>query len=227
MFKFFSRLGTILVVSAIAASPAFADRATELGDKMLAMLGGAEVWQEAVAVHNTAINHHPQARLPYIQEYWYFTGMPRHVVKINNHDMQRMRSYTQAGGWSLVEGDVRDFSEERLAQEIISWHRSFYRKIVLLATESADLTLSLGAGGSVEFHDSDQFIGWIEISDDGTPRRHGGSENRRIYTEFAELISFGEINWPSGGRDETGWRFQMLSIELLEEEPALSTEPPD
>ena len=39
-------------------------------------------------------------------------------------------------------------------------------------------------------------------------------------------MSFGDISWPASGKDETGWRFEILSLELLEQEPKLPTEPP-
>ena len=226
MAEFLKRTCTLLSIAALFIPIADADEAGQLGDRLLGALGGADAWREAAAVHNTAVNHHPQARLPYIQEYWYFTETPRHVVKINNHDMQRMRSYTQTGGWSLVEGEVRPFSDERLANELSSWNRSLYRKLYLLASDSPDLSLSLGDDGSLEFYESGQFAGWITIASDGAPLRHGGSRDRNVYTDFDELVTFGQVRWPSAGQDETGWRFEMLSIELLEEEPEISTEPP-
>ena len=184
MITYIKRAVPLVLTGLLLMSVAQANPAQDLAEKMLAALGGAEAWRDAAVVHPTAVNHHPQARLPYIQEYWYFTKAPRHVVKINNHDMQRMRSYTEAGGWSIVEGDVRPFSEERLSREILSWQQSIWHKMSLLAKGSADLRLTMADDGSVEFYESGQFIGWIEIGEDGAPRRHGGIEDRSIYTEF-------------------------------------------
>ena len=102
---------------------AFADEASELGDKLLSAMGGADAWKDTKTVHSLAVNHHPQARLPYIQEYWYFTAAPRHVVKINNHDMQRMRSYTEAlegeAIWSAYDILLRAANLPNFARHII------------------------------------------------------------------------------------------------------------
>ncbi len=215
-----------LIMLALVANTAAGSEPAKLGEKLLAALGGEAAWKNVQAVHNTAINHHPQARLPYIQEYWYFTGSPKHIVKINNHDMNRMRAYTEQGGWSMLRGEVNDFSAERHANELMSWRRSLYRKVFLLANRSPDLRLAIGADGSLEFYDAEQFIGWMMINEGGTPTRHGGTESRDIYTEFDELAQFGNIYWPMAGKDESGWRFEMLSIEALDDEPGISTEPP-
>ncbi len=211
---------TLVVNTAAGSEPA------ELGEKLLNALGGEAAWKDVRAVHNTAVNHHPQARLPYIQEYWYFTGAPKHVVKINNHDMNRMRAYTEDGGWSMLRGEVNPFSAKRHTNELMSWRRSLYRKIFLLANRSPDLRLAMGSDGSLEFYDNELFIGWMKINENGSPTRHGGTESRDIYTDFEELAQFGNIFWPMGGKDESGWRFEMLSIEALDEEPDISTEPP-
>lgn len=224
MSSFRSLLCTLLLMGGVPVQAA--ETAEEIADKLLNAMGGAEAWRNVRTVHNTAVNHHPQARLPYIQEYWYFTEEPKHIVRINNHDMQRKRAYTTHGGWSLVEGELTPFSDERLQNEIQSWSRSLYRKFYLLANDAKRLEVSLGEGGRLEFRDNGAFIGWMIVDENGAPTRHGGTPAADIYTEFEELAQFGDVSWPKGGSDEIGWRFEMLSLKALNEEPALSTEPP-
>ena len=203
-----------------------AETANQMGKRLLAAMGGAEAWKDVQVVHNTAVNHHPQARLPYIQEYWYFTQMPKHVVKINNHDMNRMRAYTEEGGWSYYQGQAHPFSEERLENEIQSWHRSLYRKFYLMATQSPELRLEIGIENRLEFFDGEQFIGWMIVGDDGAPTRHGGTSTMDAYTNFSALTKFDEVFWPSNGQDDSGWRFEMLNFQVLKQAPDISMEPP-
>ncbi|MEM7020758.1 MAG: hypothetical protein AAF512_25880, partial [Pseudomonadota bacterium] len=192
----------------------------------LAAMGGADAWKDIQVVHNTAVNHHPQARLPYIQEYWYFTQAPKHIVKIKNHDMNRMRAYTQEGGWSYYQGQVHPFNEERLENEIQSWHRSLYQKLHLLAKQSPRLRLKIGVENRLEFFDQDQFIGWLIVGDDGAPARHGGTSSMDAYTDFSALAKFDNVSWPSRGQDDSGWRFEILSFQVLDHAPDISMEPP-
>ena len=206
---------------------AFADEASELGDKLLSAMGGADAWKDTKTVHSLAVNHHPQARLPYIQEYWYFTDRIEHVVTINNHDMDRKRAYTKDGGYSYLRGESRPFDEERMANEIQSWHRSVYRKLLLLARKDPALQLTIADDGRLEFMDGDRFIGWLMVAEDGTPIQHGGSEDRASHTNFGALMEFGDINWPANGHDESGWRFELLSISALKEEPDIDKNPPE
>lgn len=225
MMSLFRCILSILVLMAGAHAQA-AESAEQIAQKLLDAMGGANVWRNVRTVHNIAVNHRPQARLPYIQEYWYFTKEPKHIVKINNHDMQRMRAYTTGGGWSIAEGELTQFSGERMQREIQSWSQSLYRKFYLLANDSERLDVRLGDSGRLEFRDNGVFIGWIIVGDDGAPARHGGTPASDVYTDFDALMQFGDIYWPKGGSDEAGWRFEMLSIEALTKEPLLSTDPP-
>lgn len=202
-----------------------AEDASALGKKLLTTMGG-DVWADVRSIHNTAVNHHPQARLPYIQEYWYDTERPAHYVTIKNYDMDRTRAYTVDGGWSVTEGEFGEFSDDRLQQEITSWSRSLYRKIYLLAREDKDLALAVGEGGRLEFIHDGELIGWFLLDDKGAPRRHGGTASSENYTEFEDLAQFGSVYWPSGGHDNDGWRFEMLSLEISEARPPVDYAPP-
>lgn len=202
-----------------------AEDASALGGKLLNAMGG-DVWADVRTVHNTAINHHPQARLPYIQEYWYDTERPAHYVTIKNYDMDRTRAYTTEGGWSVTEGEFGEFSDDRLQREITSWSRSLYRKIYLLARGDKDLALSIGESGRLEFNHDGEFIGWFLLDDKGAPRRHGGTASSENYTEFDDLAQFGSVYWPSGGHDNDGWRFEMLSLEISKAPPPVDYAPP-
>ncbi|MEL7448654.1 MAG: hypothetical protein AAFN78_05555 [Pseudomonadota bacterium] len=216
----------LLLLSSLFANTGAAETkhpARASAEMMLEAMGGKAVWKEVRSVHNTAVNHHPQSRLPYVQEYWFDTREPHHYLTIKNFDFDRSRGYTRKGGCSLVEGDARPFTDERLQNELQSWARSMYRKLYLLAADPENLELELGTGGRVEFTYEGEFIGWMNIASDGTPERHGGSAPSEMFTEFLPLIEFGPVSWPRGGKDNDGWDFEILSLQISQEEipPAL------
>ena len=202
------------------------DSARDEANKMLDAMGGAAAWADIRTVHNTAVNHHPDARLPYIQEYWYDTQIPRHYIKLNNFDVDRKRAYSSAGGWSLTEGALKPFSDERLNRELDSWARSLYRKFYLLAKDPDSLDLATGPGGRIEFSHQGNFIGWMIVNDAGEPTRHGSTPSTEDYTNFGPLAQFGPIAWPASGNDDAGWDFEILSVHVSTEVMPMSVEPP-
>ncbi len=212
------RLAVFVFLSVFFNTANAAENADSLGQKFLHAMGG-DVWASVRTVHNTAINHHPQARLPYIQEYWYDTEKPAHYVTIKNFDLDRIRAYTMDGGWSIAEDEFKYFSDDRLQREIVSWSRSLYRKLHLLARKDENLSLSIGEGGRLEFFYDDDFIGWFLLDKDGAPTRHGGTPSSNDYTNFESLAQFGAVSWPRAGYDNDGWRFEMLSLEISDDAP--------
>ena len=214
-------------IAVAAATNAQADEnAREKASKMLDAMGGAATRAEIRTVHNKAVNHHPDARLPYIQEYWYDTQTPRHYIKLNNFDVDRIRAYSKTGGWSFAEGVSAPFSEERLNRELDSWTRSLYRKFYLLARDPGSLELATGEGGRIEFSHQGKFIGWMMVNDAGAPTRHGSTPSADDYTNFGPLAQFGPIAWPASGNDNAGWDFEILSVEISGEEMPVSIAPP-
>lgn len=179
---------------------------------MLNAMGGADAWKQVRTVHSIAVNHHPDARLPYVQEYWYDTQEPKHFTMLTNYDLKRKRGYDVNGGWSVTEGTTKPFDEQRLKRELNSWRRSLYRKIYLLASDPASLQIDHGVEGRLEFSHAGSFIGWVKLNADGEPIRHGGNESSTDYTDFDELERFGPIFWPKSGRDPQGWDFEILSV---------------
>ena len=205
----------IVVAASLAATLAHAaEDAAAKAEKLLNAMGGAEAWKNVRTVHNKAVNHHPQARIAYIQEYWYNTHEPSHYTTLQNFDIDRARAYTLDGGWSLTETSLTPFSEERLQSEIQSWSRSLYRKFYLMARNDPGLEVRLGEGGRLEFLYEGDFIGWMLIDENGAPTRHGGTPATDSFTDFDPPVAFGPINWPRGGRDESGWDFEMLSLRV-------------
>ena len=188
---------------------------------------GAAAWSEIRTIHNKAVNHHPDARLPYIQEYWYDTHVPRHYIKLDNFDVERIRAYSSEGGWSLTEGKFAPFTEARLAREIDSWSRSLYRKFYLLAKDPESLDLALGRDGRIEFSHEGSFIGWMMTDEEGAPIRHGSTPSADDYTNFGPLAQFGPISWPATGNDDAGWDFEILGVVISPEEMPHSVAPPD
>lgn len=191
------------------------ETARDLGAKFLEAVGGQNLWSLSKTIHNKAVNHHPAARLPYVQEQWYSLEQPAHHTKINNFDMNRERSFTTEYGWSKTKKSIKPFSDERLSNEIQSWHKTLYRKLKLLAINDKALRLERD-GLKLSFFKNETYLGWVLLSSAGDLLKAGATEAGDSFTTFGEMTEFGPIRWPRSGQDSQGWRFEILDVELLD-----------
>lgn len=213
-------LSVVLSVTAIllTVAPAPAKQtgseaqAAAMAEKFLAAMGGREVWAQATYVHSKAVNHHPQARLPYIQEYWTDFRKPRTLNRLTNFDMDRLRGFNVDHGWGIKEGETYEYDAERVANELRDWRRSIYAKLVAIARRDKSMGMEW-RNGRLSFSKDGEDLGWIELGPDGAPKGYSATAEGAP-TSFGPLETFGEINWPRSGEQESGWRFEMLSIEL-------------
>ncbi len=188
--------------------------ARALGLKFLDAVGGQEIWSQAKTLHSKAVNHHPAARLPYIQEQWYDLEKPSHHTKLNNFDMNRERSFTLDFGWSKTEKSLQPFSEERLSNEIAGWHKTLYRKLKLIALNDKSLRLERD-GMKLNFYKKEDYLGWVLLSKEGDLLKAGTNKDEERHTTFGEMVELGAIRWPRSGENVDGWRFEILSVQLL------------
>ncbi len=219
---------TLVLVGIFSMSTVFAedDGTRELGFKFLNAVGGQEIWSQAKTLHNKAINHHPAARLPYIQEQWYSLEKPAHHTKLKNFDMNRERSFTLDFGWSKTEKSLKPFSEERLKNEISSWYKTLYHKLKLIALDDKNLRLER-SGMKLSFYENEDYLGWVLLSKEGDLLKAGTTQDEESYTTFGEMVEFGEVRWPRSGENVDGWRFEILNIQLLNTPMPIDQSMPD
>lgn len=212
------RAGLYMVIAlatlhpASAASKAPAAEAAVMAEKFLEAMGGRKAWAKATYVHSWAVNHHPQARLPYTQEYWTDFRQPRTLNRLKNFDMNRLRGFNIDNGWGVSEGKVYKFEPERIANELKSWRQSIYGKLMAIARRDKNVQYEW-SNGRLNFRKAGVEFGWIELDANGAPKRYSGTAQGSPVT-FGPLVSFGNINWPKHGTEDGGWRFEMLAIEL-------------
>lgn len=196
----------------LADNNALTDEAAAMAEKFLDAMGGRAAWVKARYVHSWAVNHHPQARLPYTQEYWTDFRRPRTLNRLKNFDMNRLRGFNIDHGWGVKEGEVYKFEPERVASELNSWRRSIYGKLMAIARRDTGVTYEW-RDNRLSFRKGKVDLGWIELDANGAPTRHSAGPDQPP-TKFGPLVSFGNINWPRHGAEDGGWRFEMLAIEL-------------
>ena len=219
----------LIILLLFSASTAVAEErpADDLGQKFLDAMGGAEVWKEAKFIRNWAVNWNPERRPgPYSHEYWFGLTEKKQHIELKSQWVDLRIAYDEKQGWRQ-EGDVLTiFDEEALAGWHHDWNTSLYRKIYLLAIGDPSLKLTTEDGKKVHFTYAGDYAGWIEIADDGAPVRLGGSRDNDRHVVFQPLVSFGPVSWPRGGADQSGWRFEILKVELADDAP-VSFQPPE
>lgn len=186
--------------------------------RLFAALGGREAWARARYVEMESLHHqgpNPPARLRTLRDL----------------DAPRMRVEREAGGQSstfvLWEGGATNRSGNFL-QEIgertrADLERRSWREIACLLHQLAARGefVARGAGEErIELRSGPASGLWIELGDDGLPRRAGAREpdGAPILLEFADWRSFGSLLAPSQVTlQPDGWRRELVSLRPLEE----------
>ena len=199
----------------LCAAPTRADDPNAVAQRLLDSVGGADIWATRRYVHTFALNHHPQARLPYTQEGWIDLDQPRHRIELCNYDMQRVRAFTADGGWGLSEGRSYTFDDERMADELRGWRTRIYRRLRLIAQQADGLTLETDGPYLHITHDG-EYLGWVEVAPEtGAPVSIGSDRAEMTGTRFGVVEAFGDVSWVSSGEQAGGWRFETMAFELL------------
>jgi len=208
---------TIFSLKQVQAEPA---PGIDVGQSFLKAMGGAEVWREANFVHNWAVNWNPKVRPgPYSHDYWIGLDTMRQHITLKSQWVDLVVAYDDSQGWQRADGALTPMDAETLTGWQHDWETSLYRKIYLLAMDDPNLGLELDQDRVLHFSYAGEYLGWVEIGPDGAPTRLGGARDKARFVTFEPLASFGDIAWPAGGHDQTGWRFEIFKVELAKTAP--------
>lgn len=181
--------------------------ARQMAEKLLDSFGGRAVWKDVKAVTVLAVNHFPGIDKPALFEVTTNLEKPGNMIRIINHDMNRLRVFAGDSGWSAKhEGMVSTstpFSAERLAQERYIWDGAFARNLWRIASRDPGMRLHINDLGQLEIlNDDGQLAAWLEIDDDGELTRFGFGNDRDGGVTLGAYAEYGDFRLPVAG--ETG-----------------------
>lgn len=217
------RLVSALALFGIAAPVVNADlqgdeAAIGLANKMVAAMGGKEIWANAVWMHVKERSHAPNQRLPLAHEAWRGLQVPKARYTTENADVSYRQAWDTKAGWRVLNGDYLQFDEDRHGGEVDFWHREIYTMYHRFAAgdEALKLTSTGERGFKVEHAETGAPLGTFTVSADGgiLVWSSGSGEDDVTYV-YGPLKSFGAIKLPAwGAQTNGGWRFNYLDATL-------------
>jgi hypothetical protein len=181
--------------------------ASQMAEKLLDSFGGRAVWKDVKAVTVLAVNHFPGIDKPALFEVTTNLERPGNMIRIINHDMNRLRVFAGDSGWSAKhEGmapSITPFSAERLVQERFIWDGAFARNLWRIASRDPGMRLRINDRGQLEIlNDDNQLAAWLEVDNDGELSRFGFGNDRDGGITLGAYAQYGDFRLPVAG--ETG-----------------------
>jgi hypothetical protein len=178
-----------------------------MAERLLQAFGGRALWKDVKAVTLLAVNHFPNVEKPALFEVSTNLAEPGSIIRIINHDMNRLRVFAGDWGWSAkhdgTEPTNAAYSSERLQQERFIWDGAFARNLWRIATGDPTLRLRINDRGQLEMlNDDDRLAAWLEIDERGELTRFGFGNDRNTGVTLGAYAEYGKFRLPITG--ETG-----------------------
>ena len=237
--KSIGKLSIIAAMFAAAVSTeAAADQAGDaMSEKMMDAFGHREVWATRKIDHITAIVE-PDNGEAFLIDFWTRWDKPQTASWVRTRTREQLRVWNgdQGKGWTATreyagaEANVKEWSEERIAQEELSYKTQFERLVHRIAKREPDISFSVASDvphqGWLEIASNGEPIARISLRDDGSPEElminTGESFDQRI--RFDALVSFGDHQQPRSGY--AGAKFTTYRAELMPNATGVHFGPP-
>jgi hypothetical protein len=206
-------------VSRSAAAQVRGDSAASAAvERMLAALGGREVW----ALSRTLVlEYHGWVVTPRAaadtEVAWRDLREPNQRIEHRAGGAWRASAFTPRGGWRHRGGVVQPMSELAHRTALSFWPRDFYTLLRRFAVNDPDLFVTMLPPIRVVVSSVAQGeLGWFEIASDGAIVRWGTlDEGEALEYVYGPMQSFGRVRFPAWGASLDGrWRFAYGRVEL-------------
>lgn len=194
----------------------------ELAERMMTAFGAREVWAQRTVDHITAIVQAPNGE-GFLIDIWTRWDKPQTISWVRYRTREQIRVWDGTQGWTATReygqpAEVRDWSAQRVAQEVTAYRAQFERLIHRIAGRDSTLSFAVATG---------EYEGWLEARERGEPvtrlqlRPNGEPEKVLLVGTgdapiiFSPLVSFGDHKQPASGIGGGGLGFTTYLAELL------------
>jgi hypothetical protein len=187
-----------------------------LADRMIASIGGREVWASARTLYVRENAYLPGIRGPVVAEIWRDLQVPAFRSILRGSGLHRELHWSDAGGWRLRDGTRSTLTARELAEEIADWRTEPYVLYHRLARHDSTLHLVVRNGNRLEVFDGPggEVIGWFVVDGFGALLLWGnyyqGQVSEHVYGPLQELGSFRMPRW--GAATDGSWRFEYVDV---------------
>jgi hypothetical protein len=148
-------------------------------DRLVAAMGGAEVWSKARGLSIRAKHWETENAAPYDNLILMSLDEPKMRFEAESATIKRHRAIVDGKGWRVSEiRPVGPMTAEQVADDLRWWEAHAYRNIGRLAEKDPELTPKLAADGRLELYRPDGVrLVWYRLNVAGEPIAYGAWDN--------------------------------------------------
>ncbi|SHH09242.1 hypothetical protein SAMN04488116_3511 [Flagellimonas flava] len=198
--------------------------------EFLENMGGEELWKSTNFIYLKEKMWNKQANV-IDMEVWLDLTSPKSKIKLKNETFDRVRAFTEHGGWGKLEnGRQYEFDSLRLKQEIANWKRNIYAICRRIALDKEELTFDLKPNNILEiYEDTGTLLCIVELNVNSIPIKWVmKSSYGEEVTLHGPLDTFGRYRLPGWSTSQDGhWQFEYVEVKGYKTAPNISFEPED
>lgn len=200
----------LLAASAVAAP---GDQAVE---KMLAALGGREIWASTTATLNDSQQNRVSDPAVVRALIWLDFTAPRFRIESRAPDFTVVRVIDGDRHWRrLRDGKIEAIPPELLAEDMAWYGAHVYRSIHRLASRDSKLTTGIGKDGRLEVFEEGKRLIWFKLDPRGEPYAFGARDDDAGTVCGPWEVDKGGLKHPLWvSRPDGTWRANLKVLEL-------------
>ncbi len=214
---FLIALYSLLFVSNAATAGGLVGDAKALArlDAMFETLGGRDTWASARSLYTMERARHPKYGDGIVAVFWRDLAEPGEYARMSHEKFEIKYAWDESGGWLLRDGELRDFSDDEMAERRFYWHREIYTLYHQLAQGKRKLTLkSVEPNGFLVMDEQGEKISEFMLTADGDLymwRQLGGDDP--VAYVYGPHKDFGKVSFPDWGTStDGGWGFYYVQV---------------
>lgn len=223
-----STLVVLLLLIGLASAKAYATDAKAKAEieKMLAAVGGRDIWRDASGFEMTEILYDAGTPLPVIRRYAVDFRSPRIKETSVGSGLRRTNALNDVEGWTDENGVLMSWPAERHARWRSFWPGIPTRIFHLVASNDPSVTAKW-RDGVLDFYIGGDRVVWIGLDENGVPVAYGRAD-RHTETHFlGKPMRYGDVTlWSEATEPGGEWRVVMVDYVLMREPMAESFAPP-
>ena len=212
------------------------DKANQLKDKLLSTIGGKDIWKNAGAIKVELIGHYVIEEVPWREKFWLDYEKPRGKYEIKSETTDRLIAWTTQNGWELKDGNFEYQEASRHKVEMEYYHSEPTVVFHKIAKDDSDIILGIDSTDSalrklvVMDKITKDTLCTIGVNLKSEPIYWSTKlGDRKIERVLGPLQDFGDdvrlFSW--GASPDGKWRYEHISISLLESVPdQITFDPP-
>ena len=220
MFRFLVLWTLVILSAATYGSGLEGDpKALHRVEMMFDAIGGRDAWANARSLYTMERARHPAYGDGIIASYWRDLEFPGEYGRLVHKNLDVRYGWDDEQGWISRDGELRDFSDDEMAEHLDNWGREIYTLYHQPAKGERELTVrAVEPNGFTVLNEQDKSIGEFRLTPSGDLyfwQQLGG--NNPVAYVYGPHKDFGDVSFPDWGTaTDGGWGFYYLQVKPSE-----------